>query len=301
MKKRDDVLVGIVMAVAIIVAIVGSLWLARGGLSKGYPLYAKFPWSSGLKQGQPVLLAGVNVGYVDEVRLRPDGTVLTTFRVGKEYKVPRGTVATVVANGIFGDMAIALTPVKGPNPNSIPPGDTVPVGPSAPGLSQITGKADSIATSVNAITTALQAQLVAAGGVEDLRKTLATSNQLALNMNRLVSQFSTIAAEQNRQLTMTQASFRRATSGVDSAKIDSTLSNLRETSANMAALAADFRVTATRLDSVVSKANSGTGSVGLALNDPGAYNDVRALIQHMDSIMVDLKKNPKKYINLSIF
>lgn len=300
MKKRDDVLVGIVMAVALIVAIVGSLWLARGGLSKGYPLYAKFPWSSGLKQGQPVLLAGVNVGYVDEVDLRTDGTVLTTFRVGKQYKVPRGTVATVVANGIFGDMAIALTP-KAPNPNSIPAGDTVPVGPSAPGIAQITGKADSIATSVNAMTTALNRQLVEAGGVEDLRKTLATSNQMMLNFNRLVLQFSSIAAEQNRQLTMTQASLRRATSGVDSAKIDSTLTNLRSTSANMAQLTSDFRTTSVKLDSILAKINSGNGSVGLALNDPGAYNDLRSTIQHMDSIMVDLKKNPKKYINLRIF
>jgi phospholipid/cholesterol/gamma-HCH transport system substrate-binding protein len=300
MKKRDDVLVGIVMAVALTVAILGSLWLARGGLSKGYPLYAKFPWSSGLKQGQPVLLAGVNVGYVDEVQLRQDGTVLTTFRVGKEYKVPQGTVATVVANGIFGDMAIALTP-KGPNPNSIPPEDTIPVGPSAPGIAQITGKADSIATSVNALTTALNKELVASGGVTDLRKTLASSNQLMLNMNRLVSEFSTIAAEQNRQLTMTQESLRRATTGIDSAKIDSTLTNVRETSAHMAALTADFRQTSLKLDSILSKANTGSGSVGLALNDPGAYNDVRQLIQHMDSIMVDLKRNPRRYINLRIF
>ena len=300
MKKRDDVLVGIVMAVALTVAILGSLWLARGGLSKGYPLYAKFPWSSGLKQGQPVLLAGVNVGYVDQVELRQDGTVLTTFRVGKEYKVPQGTVATVVANGIFGDMAIALTP-KGPNPLSIPPEDTIPVGPSAPGIAQITGKADSIATSVNALTTALNKELVASGGVTDLRKTLASSNQLMLNMNRLVSEFSTIAAEQNRQLTMTQASLRRATTGIDSAKIDSTLTNVRETSAHMAALTADFRQTSLKLDSILSKANTGTGSVGLALNDPGAYNDVRQLIQHMDSIMVDLKRNPRRYINLRIF
>ena len=300
MKKRDDVLVGIVMVVAIIVAIVGSLWLARGGLSKGYPLYAKFPWNSGLKQGQPVLLAGVNVGYVDEVELRQDGTVLTTFRVGKKYKVPAGTVATVVANGIFGDMAIALTP-KGPNPNSIPAEDTVPVGPSAPGIAQITSKADSVATSVNAITTALNKELIAAGGIQDLRKTLASTNALTLNMNRLVSQFSSIAAEQNRQLSLTQASLRRATSGIDSSKIDSTLSNLRTTSANMATLTADFRVTSMKLDSLLTKANSGTGSIGLALNDPGAYNDVRALIQHMDSLMADIKKNPRKYINLTIF
>jgi phospholipid/cholesterol/gamma-HCH transport system substrate-binding protein len=300
MKKRDDVLVGIVMAVAILVAIVGSLWLARGGLSKGYPLYAKFPWNSGLKQGQPVLLAGVNVGYVDEVELRQDGTVLTTFRVGKKFKVPAGTTATVVANGIFGDMAIALTP-KGPNPNSIPPEDTVPVGPSAPGIAQITSKADSVATSVNAITTALNRELIASGGIQDLRKTLASTNALTINMNRLVSQFSSIAAEQNRQLSLTQASLRRATSGIDSSKIDSTLSNLRATSANMATLTADFRVTTMKLDSLLTKANSGTGSIGLALNDPGAYNDVRALIQHMDSLMADIKKNPRKYINLTIF
>lgn len=300
MKKRDDVLVGIVMAVAIIVAIMGSLWLARGGLSKGYALYAKFPWSSGLKQGQPVLLAGVNVGYVDEVELRQDGTVLTTFRVGKSYKVPQGTIATVIPNGIFGDMAIALTPNR-PNPLSIPENDTIPVGPSAPGIAELTSKGDSIATSVNAITTALQKELVAAGGIADMRKTLASSNALVANMNRLVTQFSAVAVEQNRQLTLTQASLRRATSGIDSAKIDSTLKNVQATSENFAILSADFQKTSAKLDSVIAKANNGPGSVGLALNDPGAYNDVRALIQHMDSIMVDLKRNPRRYINLSIF
>jgi phospholipid/cholesterol/gamma-HCH transport system substrate-binding protein len=300
MKKRDDVLVGLVIVVAIIVAIAGSLWLARGGLSKGYALYAKFPWSSGLKQGQPVLLAGVNVGYVDEVQLRQDGTVLTTFRVGNEYKVPQGTVATVIPNGIFGDMAIALTP-KGPNPRSLPKNDTVPVGASPPGIAQITGKADSIAASVNKITSAFQTQLVEDGGVTDLRKTLATSNALMANMNRLATQFSAIAAEQNRQLTMTQASLRQATSGVDSAKIDSTLTNMRTASANLATLSADFKSTSARLDSLVVKLNSGTGSVGMALNDPGAYNDLRAVLQRMDSLLADVKRDPRRYINLKVF
>jgi phospholipid/cholesterol/gamma-HCH transport system substrate-binding protein len=293
MKKRDDVLVGLVMAVAIIVAIIGSLWLARGGLSKGYALYAKFPWSAGLKQGQPVLLGGVNIGYVDEVELRPDGTVLTTFRVGKQYHVPKGTTATVVANGIFGDMAIALT-AKTPNPESIAPNDTVPVGPSGPGIAQLTSKADSIATSMNTITTALQSELVAAGGIRDLRSTIG-------GMNRLVAQFSVIAAEQNRQLSATMVSLRRATSGVDSAKVDSTVKNFREASANLAALSADMKQTSLKLDSIVAKVSDGTGTVGKALNDPGAYNDIRALIQHIDSLMVDVKKNPKRYINVRVF
>ncbi len=225
--------------------------------------------------------------------MRPDGTVLTTFRVGKQYHVPIGTTATVVANGIFGDMAVALTP-KAPNPLSISPGDTVPVGPSGPGIAQLTSKADSIATSVNTITTALNHELIAAGGVKDLRTTIA-------GMNRLVAQFSAMATEQNRQLSATFASLRRATSGVDSAKVDSTVKNFREASANMTLLSADLKQTSLKLDSIVAKVSDGSGTVGKALNDPGAYNDVRSLIQHMDSLITDVKKNPKRYINVKVF
>lgn len=300
MKKRDDVLVGIVMAVAILVAIVGSLWLARGGLSKGYALYAKFPWSSGLKQGQPVLLAGVNVGYVDEVQLRQNGTVLTTFRLGKEYKVPQGTVATVIPNGIFGDMAIALTPV-GPNARSIPANDTVPVGPSAPGIAGLTGKADSIATSVNAITTAFQKELVASGGMTEMRQAIGEMRQTIAGTNKLVAQFSSIAAEQNRQLSATLTSFRQAASGVDSAKIDSTLVNIRTASANMAAISAEFSATSQKLDAIVAKVDSGNGTAARLINDPGVYNDVRMLLQRLDSLTADFKNNPRRYINLKIF
>ena len=95
-KRRDEVLVGIVVAAAIAVVVLGSLWLARGGLSKGYPLYVKFPWGAGLKQGQPVWLVGVSVGYVDEVDLHMDGILVTTLRIQKGYKVPITSKAAVV-------------------------------------------------------------------------------------------------------------------------------------------------------------------------------------------------------------
>jgi phospholipid/cholesterol/gamma-HCH transport system substrate-binding protein len=52
MKHRDDVLVGVVVTIAFIVLLLGSIWLVRGGLQSGYPLYARFPWGSGIKQGQ---------------------------------------------------------------------------------------------------------------------------------------------------------------------------------------------------------------------------------------------------------
>jgi phospholipid/cholesterol/gamma-HCH transport system substrate-binding protein len=293
MKTRDEVLVGLLVTAAIVVTVLGSLWLARGGLSKGYPLYVKFPWGAGLKQGQPVLLVGVNVGYVDEVELHQDGILVTTLRIVKSYQVPLTSKAAVVPNGIFGDQAIALTPSR-PDPRSFKPGDTIPIGPSTPGIAEITSQADSVMKSVNTITSALRTEMVASGGIHDLRNTIAATN-------RLVNDFATIAAEQSRQLSATMTSLRRATAAIDSAKVDSTVKNFRAASANLAEISGQLKETSGKLDAIVAKVDSGPGSIAKLVNDPGAYNDVRALLQRMDSLLADIKKNPKRYINVKIF
>ena len=293
MKTRDEVLVGLIVTAAIVVTVLGSLWLARGGLSKGYPLYAKFPWGAGLKQGQPVLLVGVNVGYVDQVDLHQDGTLVTTLRIQRDYKVPVTSKAAVVPNGIFGDQAVALTPSK-PDPRSFKPNDTIPIGPSSPGIAQLTSKADSIASSVNAVTTALQHEFVAAGGIRDMRNAIGATN-------RLVTEFAAIANEQSRQLSATMTSLRRATTAIDPAKVDSTVSNLRTASANMAEMSSQLKETSGKLDAIIAKVDSGNGSAAKLLNDPGVYNDVRQLLQRMDSLVADIKKNPKRYIYVKVF
>jgi phospholipid/cholesterol/gamma-HCH transport system substrate-binding protein len=291
-KSRDDVLVGLVIVIAIVIAVVGSLWLARGGLRKGYPLYAKFAWGSGLKTGAPVWVSGANVGYVSDVQFRPDGSLLTELRITSAQPIPRGSEATVVANGIFGDVAVNFTPIR--VQQRYTENDTVVTGPPAPGIAQLTSKADSIATSVNAITSALNKELVAGGGLADLRKTLAGTNTL-------VAELTSVAAEQSRQLSLTMASLRRTASAVDSAKVDSTIRNLQATSANVALLTHTLDSTSQALNTIVAKINDGTGTAGKLINDPGAYNDVRQILAHMDSVVMDLKQNPRKYLKFSVF
>jgi phospholipid/cholesterol/gamma-HCH transport system substrate-binding protein len=215
------------------------------------------------------------------------------MRIAKNYKVPVTSKATVIPNGIFGDMAVALTPSK-PDPQSFNSGDTVPIGPSTPGIAEITSKADSIAKSVNAVTSALEHEMVASGGLRDMRNAIGATN-------RLVTEFASIAAEQSRQLSATMTSLRRATGAIDPAKVDSTVSNLRTASANMAEMSAQLKETTGKLDVIIAKVDSGNGSAAKLLNDPGAYNDVRMLLQRMDSLIADIKKNPKRYINVKIF
>jgi phospholipid/cholesterol/gamma-HCH transport system substrate-binding protein len=293
MRRRDEVFVGMLLTVAAAVAIVGTIWLTRGGLSSGYPLYTRFAWGQNLKQGQPVQLAGVSVGYVDEVKLRDDGFLDVVLRVQDEYKIPRNSTASVVPVGIFGDVAIALTP-KRPSPIHYEPRDTVPAGPSPPGIAEILARVDTIGRRVSTITAALEEQLVAGGAFRDVRRTIDAAQQLTLQLNR-------VAAEQSQNLSATMASLRRAASAVDPTVVDSTLRNFRAASANLNAMSADLGTTVRRLDSLLVALESGQGTAGKLLSDTLLYSDLRAAVQRVDSLLADVKKNPRKYINLTIF
>ena len=136
--------------------------------------------------------------------------------------------------------------------------------------------------------------MVASGGIRDLRNTIASTN-------RLVNDFSAIANEQSRQLSATMTSLRRASGAIDPAKVDSTVRSIQIASANLAELSGQIKETSRKLDAVLAKVDSGPGSASKLINDPGAYNDVRGLLQRMDSLLADIKKNPKRYINVRIF
>ena len=293
MKRRDEVLVGLLLTMGILVLVLGSIWLARGGLSSGYPLHARFTWGQNLKQGQPVLLAGINVGYVDDVELADHGYITTTFRIAGDREIPRSSTATVVAIGIFGDVAIALTPDSIPGP-PFQPGDTVPTGRPEPTIGQLMLRADSIAQSVQAMTLTMQRELVAAGGFRDLRRTIA-------NTQALTSQLTDIAAQQNRNITRVMASVERSANAVDSAKIGATLENFRTASANVEALTGELRTTTTRMNTILASLEGGQGTAGKLLSDTLLYSDLRRLTTRLDSLTLDFKQNPRKYINLEIF
>jgi phospholipid/cholesterol/gamma-HCH transport system substrate-binding protein len=295
MKRRNEVLVGIVLTVATIVGVLGTLWLVRGGLSSGYPLYTVTPWGAGLVQGQPVLLAGAKIGYISDVELRQNGTLLVALNINKEYHVPQGSRATVKPIGLFGDQSIAIAPdYSRPITAFLPPGDTLPSGPPAVQLDQILSRVDTVSRGISDVTRAFQVQLVQQGGIDDIRATLARTN-------KLVAQLSDIAAVQSRELQLTMRQLRSTAAAVDSASVDSTVRNFRTASANVAALTDSLRTTTAKLNATLGHLERGDGTAGKLLTDTLLYQDVRSLVTRLDSMTADIKKNPKRYINLSIF
>ncbi len=293
MKRRDEVLVGIVATAAIGLAVIGSMFLARGGLLPGYVLYSAFDWGSGLRQGQPVMLSGVSVGYVDAVDIRRDGKLLVTMRVYNRYQVPKGTTAAVAPNGVFGDMMVAMKPSV-PTDEFFAIGDTVPAGPGTVGIGEVLTKVDAISQDVRALTQALRADLVDSGGLREVRRTVKSANALIMTLSE-------IAETQSEELTRTQRSLQRLASAVDSAQVDSTVRAIGELSRNVNTLTNDLRGTTAQLNGVLKKLEGGEGSAGQLLNDPGLYRDVRSLVQRLDSLSTEFQRNPRKFIKLSIF
>lgn len=292
MKRRDEVAVGILITVATIVLVIGMLWLARGGLSSGYPLHARFAWGQNLKPGQAVLLAGVSIGYVSEVELG-EGFLDVEMRINDEYTVPRTAVAEVVPVGIFGDAAIGLK-ADSPSGPKYAAGDTVPTRAATGGLDALTGRADSIMVTVARITRSMEAEFVAGGGMRDLRASVAS-------MNRLLTQMSAIVAEQNRNLTVTMASLRQAAGAVDSAQVAATMMQFRATAASADSLMQRFSSNTTQLQAILARIERGEGTLGKFMTDSMLYRDARNLLTRLDSLAADFQRNPRKYINLTIF
>lgn len=293
MKRRDEVLVGMFTTAALVVAVLGALWLARGGLAQGYPLYTRFAWGQGLKQGQPVWLSGATVGFVDKITFEPGGTLLVTYRLEEQYHVPRGTTATILPNGFFGDVAVGLIPDQ-PSTDYYAPGDTIPVGASQAGIAKLAASADTITQGVNKLLRGATEQFVDSGGMREMRRTIVA-------LNGLVAQMGQIAALQSRELQATMVAVRQKAAAIDSQQVDSTVRALRATAGNLSSATAELKTTTDRVNSLLARVESGDGTAAKLLNDPGLYNDMRRVLIRVDSLTAEFKKNPRKFINLEIF
>jgi phospholipid/cholesterol/gamma-HCH transport system substrate-binding protein len=293
MRRRDEVLVGLFTTVAIIILALASIWLVRGGLNRGYLLHSRFAWGSGIKQGAPVWLVGVTVGAVDKVDLDPAGTLVITYRIQRAHRVPMGSVATIVPNGFFGDMAVALTPPR-PNPVSYEPGDTIPVGVGQAGLQAILQRADTLSTALSIMMTTLKTQFVDSGGIREMRRT-------AFAMNRLLDTFNKVASLQSQELQQTLVALRSRVNAVDSASIDSTMRSFQASASSLQSLSGELQTASTRFNTILTKVESGDGSLAKLMNDPALYNDLRRIATRVDSLMLDLMKNPRKYLKFSVF
>lgn len=300
MKRSNEILTGLLLIVALVIGVMGSIYLVRGGVNAGYPLYARFPWGAGLKPGQPVLLAGVVAGSVGDVEYDPTGTVVVMLRMNKQFRVPKGSETRSIAQGFFGDRAIAIEPKLGVT-DSHADGDTIPTFRGTAQTDDIIATGDSIARDIRGMTLPLRQQMTDSGGIRDIREILRSTNQLAATLSQVAGEQSKQVALATASLNRTLAQLERTTRALDSAQVDSIGTDAKRASGNIAAATDSLRATVHALNVALEKLNTGQGTAGKLLTDSLLYGDVRRLLIRIDSVTADFKQNPRRYVKLSIF
>jgi len=112
MRRFDlEVAVGLFMIAGIVC--LGYLSIKLGGMEllgqKGYELNLVFSNSGGLKQGSPVVIAGVDVGRVKEVRL-DDYQALVVIHLPEDVKIQEDAIASIKTKGLIGEKYVEIAP-----------------------------------------------------------------------------------------------------------------------------------------------------------------------------------------------
>src|SRR5438874_7630201 len=100
MKLSNETKVGILATAAIILMILGINYLkGKNVFSKNLVLYSKYEDVDGLNSSNPILLYGVKVGQVDELKLISLGKnkVLVRFHLQGDLKLPKNTIARIIS------------------------------------------------------------------------------------------------------------------------------------------------------------------------------------------------------------
>ena len=57
----------------------------------------------------------------------------------------------------------------------------------------------------------------------------------------------------------------------------------------------------TNMQQLTAKLNNDKGSLGKLMNDPELYNNLTQTMRDADSLLVNLKAHPKRYVHFSLF
>lgn len=299
-RGRNAVRVGVLAAVSILVFAAMFAWITERGLSRRRSeILVRMPTAERLKKGDPVLLRGVRVGEVASLDFGPDADVLVRLRLKRRVPLARSASAELQAVDLFGSQSVVLRSGDGEAP-PLADGDTL----AASAAPTLTGRAERLAASAERI--AAGAERVVGDTTRVLvRAALADAAAAGTEMQQLLEAAGSILSVQGATLSAATADLaataeqiRRATSGEELA---GTLENLEDATANLAGMTAHAESATASLASILAKLDRGEGTTALLLNDPALYLRLSNSLAALDSLLVDVRRNPKRYVDLSIF
>lgn len=294
MKLTKEIKIALVAIVGILVMYFGINFLKGMNLfSTNNAYYMTFDDIQGLGASTPIYADGYKVGTVDglEYDYKENGPIKVKVDINKDLRIPQGSKAEIVKD-LMGNLQVNLLLANNPR-ERVEPGGIIPGAVNGgmmdkaanliPVVEKMLPKLDSILTSVNALLAdpALAASL---HNVETITSNLTVSTR----------ELNTLMAGLNKQV----PGMVRKANGV--------LDNTNRLTANLASLDVQgilnkVNQTLESAHQFTEKLNSNQGSLGLLMNDTKLYDNLTSTMSHADSLVIDLKAHPKRYVHFSVF
>jgi phospholipid/cholesterol/gamma-HCH transport system substrate-binding protein len=328
-KRRNEVLVGTVILLGILLVVFGSVYLKGEGFGREEQvIQARVPEAGQLLEGAAVKLRGVPIGRVDRIELEKNsGGVIITMSIEQDLRLPEDPVVLLSPESMFGDWQAQIYPrssfplyqyAESADPKIIP-------GYTLPDISRLTAVADEIANNMRTLSDRFEVAFTeetatnVREAIENIQKVSEQLNGLISRQNANADQVAASLATTSESLGDAAETARRAFAAFEDAvgggRLTGIVENVHNASTQadsisrvMLAVSRDLRIAAASADSTFRKVgnvadaiNRGEGTLGRLVRDTSMYFHVIETNEEIQALLRDMRANPRKYINLTIF
>jgi phospholipid/cholesterol/gamma-HCH transport system substrate-binding protein len=304
-RNSKSIKVAVFSILAIFILYFGTNFLKGiDNLSKKEYYYSIYENSGGLYKGAIVYLQGYSIGKVTKVKLVNSNPVqiLVEYVINERINIPVDSRFDVTSRDMLGGTIVRLE--LGKALKHAASGDTLACGlvpQLTDGLESMKDQIVNILASVDTISMSLKDVLAGQSGAEKLAQTLSNIESMTASLDKIISSnktnFGRIVTDISKfseTLSEISPELKRIVTNFD--QISDSLAKV-----NVAEVIVNANNTIIQLEEAVRKINSGEGDIAKLLNEDDLYNKLGNSIKSLDELLIDIKKNPKRYINLTIF
>jgi len=302
LKISREVKTGILVLLGILLLYYGFNYLkGRDLFNSSQTLYTEYDNVEGLVSSTPVTINGLNVGKVDNIGFKGDGSgkLLIKLLVNSDFKFSKNSTAELYETGLIGGKAIAIIPAF--DGAEIAEDNDVLKSTVKAGLTDLVNqRLTPLQEKIEIMMVGADSLLTNLNDVFDEKTKTSLRNSVS-GLNNVIQNFNNTSISLNRLMSNNEEKLNNTLSNVDTMS-----SNLLKTSEQLANTNLDqtiknLEATIQNFNTISSKIENGEGSIGKLLKDEALYNNLEGASLQLEQLLEDMKLNPKRYVHFSLF